>query len=76
MQDAWVSFIRDPYKGLTNFGWPVYNPNSEYISRAGRIHVTLLANYGIGSTLVELFTNNSATAKFVDPAKYDQFCPF
>ena len=32
MQDAWVAFIRDPYKGLTNFGWPVYNPNSESIS--------------------------------------------
>ena len=25
MQGAWVSFARDPAKGLLNYGWPLYN---------------------------------------------------
>jgi len=29
MQSACVAFARDPAKGLFNFGWPMYNADSE-----------------------------------------------
>jgi hypothetical protein len=29
MQSAWVAFARDPAQGLSNFGWPLYNTDTE-----------------------------------------------
>lgn len=35
VQDAWVTFARDPQQGLTNFGWPKYNPNTASLVQIG-----------------------------------------
>ena len=35
MQGAWVAFARDPQNGLTNFGWPRYNPNTNSLAILG-----------------------------------------
>ncbi|KAF9561150.1 carboxylesterase [Agrocybe pediades] len=37
MQSAWVAFARDPVHGLTNFGWPVYNPTTASTAQLGNI---------------------------------------
>ena len=29
VQGAWAAFARDPAKGLTNYGWPTYDPNED-----------------------------------------------
>lgn len=33
MQGAWAAFARDPAKGLTNYGWPEYNPDTSSLIR-------------------------------------------
>jgi hypothetical protein len=30
VMSAWAAFAKDPKEGLTRFGWPVYDENSEY----------------------------------------------
>jgi hypothetical protein len=36
MQGAWVSFARDPWKGLEReFGWPVWKEGEEMVVRLG-----------------------------------------
>jgi carboxylesterase type B len=35
VQDAWVTFARDPQQGLSNFGWPKYNPNTASLVQIG-----------------------------------------
>lgn len=33
MQGAWAAFARDPAGGLTKYGWPEYNPNTNSLIR-------------------------------------------
>jgi hypothetical protein len=32
MQSAWVAFARDPAQGLSNFGWPLYDTDTDSIA--------------------------------------------
>lgn len=36
MQGAWAAFARDPEKGLTNYGWPVYSAEGETLIELAR----------------------------------------
>ncbi|KAF8518412.1 carboxylesterase [Hysterangium stoloniferum] len=35
VQGAWVSFARDPQRGLVNYGWPLYNPDTNSLALLG-----------------------------------------
>lgn len=35
MQSAWVAFARNPARGLLDFGWPMYNPNTISLAQLG-----------------------------------------
>lgn len=35
VQSAWVAFARDPQKGLLDFGWPMYDPNTNTLAQIG-----------------------------------------
>lgn len=35
MQGAWAAFARDPVAGLSEYGWPQFNPNTESLMRLG-----------------------------------------
>lgn len=35
MQSIWVGFARDPKQGLTQLGWPVYNPQTASLAQLG-----------------------------------------
>ncbi|KAF8521222.1 carboxylesterase [Hysterangium stoloniferum] len=35
VQGAWVSFARDPQHGLVNYGWPLYNPDTNSLALLG-----------------------------------------
>ncbi|KAF8576376.1 carboxylesterase [Ramaria rubella] len=35
VQGAWVAFVRDPQQGLSNYGWPKYDPNTFSLAQLG-----------------------------------------
>jgi hypothetical protein len=35
MQGAWVSFARDPTRGLVNYGWPTYQASTSSLAVLG-----------------------------------------
>lgn len=71
-QQALVTFVKDPHNGLKDFGWPIYNPNSELY---GMDESTAILILGFAATsLVELFKNNSPTATFTEGSTYDTMC--
>lgn len=35
MQQAWLAFVKDPKKGLLDYGWPLYNESTESLVRLG-----------------------------------------
>lgn len=35
IRGAWVAFAKDPVHGLTNYGWPLYDPAKETLIRLG-----------------------------------------
>ena len=46
MQTAWVAFARDPQTGLSNFGWPKYDPNTESLVQLGNFFNRSSATFG------------------------------
>ncbi|KAK0101374.1 hypothetical protein ONS95_006549 [Cadophora gregata] len=73
IQGAWAEFVKDPKKGLKEYGWPRYNPKSRTLVRLGYQNLTG-ANLGspadydiscpwafpLGNVL--LYSNSSQTA--------------
>jgi carboxylesterase type B len=51
MQSAWVAFARDPQKGLSNFGWPTYDPTSNSLIQLGNFFNPSSAAFGRGDQL-------------------------
>jgi carboxylesterase type B len=51
MQSAWVSFARDPQKGLNNFGWPNYDPSSQSLVQLGNFFNKSSATFGTGTEI-------------------------
>lgn len=51
MQSAWVAFARDPQKGLSNFGWPMYNPTSDSLVQLGNFFNRSSATFGRGTDI-------------------------
>jgi carboxylesterase type B len=73
IQGAWGAFARDSQKGLTEYGWPLYNSGKSHLFSG---YNYFFANIRTGNaTLVELAYNNDATPKFVNPKIYDASCP-
>ncbi len=35
MQQAWLSFVKDPVRGLSTYGWPKYNGTTESLVQLG-----------------------------------------
>ena len=35
MQQAWLSFVKDPQKGLSQYGWPLYNGTTRSLVQLG-----------------------------------------
>lgn len=60
MMGAWAAFARDPATGLTDYGWPAYDPGGR--SPDGR-------------TLVQLGLDDSTVVSFDEPGLYDSSCP-
>jgi carboxylesterase type B len=50
-QSAWVAFARDPQKGLSEFGWPTYNPTSDSLIQLGNFFSRSSATFGRGDQL-------------------------
>lgn len=46
MQTAWVAFARDPQTGLSNFGWPKYDPSTESLVQLGNFFNQSSATFG------------------------------
>ncbi|PBP24904.1 carboxylesterase [Diplocarpon rosae] len=40
MQGAWAAFVRNPREGLTDYGWPQYDPNSATLIRLAFANLT------------------------------------
>ncbi|XP_006461398.1 hypothetical protein AGABI2DRAFT_178570 [Agaricus bisporus var. bisporus H97] len=51
MQSAWVAFARDPENGLSDFGWPMYNPTSDSLIQLGNFFNKSSATFGRGDQL-------------------------
>jgi hypothetical protein len=37
IQQLWVAFARDPKRGLLDFGWPLYDPNTTSLGQIGNV---------------------------------------
>ncbi|KAK8029870.1 hypothetical protein PG993_011161 [Apiospora rasikravindrae] len=82
MMGAWVAFARDPKRGLTSYGWPLYDPSGKFFvlaplrsrTRRTRAHYRRFC-VNIGNTLVRLGYQNSPEPSFVAPITYDNHCP-
>jgi len=48
MQTAWATFAKNPISGLTNYGWPLYDPSKP-----------TLVNLGDGNATTAVLTNHS-----------------
>ncbi|KAF5354809.1 hypothetical protein D9756_005707 [Leucocoprinus leucothites] len=46
MQSAWVAFARDPQHGLSNFGWPKYDPATQSLVQLGNFFNRSSATFG------------------------------
>ncbi|KAF5354819.1 hypothetical protein D9756_005708 [Leucocoprinus leucothites] len=46
MQSAWVAFARDPQQGLSNFGWPKYDPATQSLVQLGNFFNRSSATFG------------------------------
>jgi hypothetical protein len=51
MQSGWVAFARDPQKGLSDFGWPMYNPTTNSLVQLGNFFNLSSAAFGSGGQL-------------------------
>ncbi|KAL2075539.1 hypothetical protein VTL71DRAFT_482 [Oculimacula yallundae] len=40
MRGAWAAFAKDPQKGLTNYGWPLYNTSQDTLVRIAYENIT------------------------------------
>lgn len=40
MRGAWAAFVSDPERGLREYGWPEYNPNTESLVRLAYMNAT------------------------------------
>lgn len=48
VQQAWVAFARDPTRGLSNYGWPTYNPTTASLVQLGNPANNTGATFGQG----------------------------
>lgn len=71
MASAWVAFASDPKEGLTKFGWPQYNPDSEFSTW---FSIPLVANDLKEKTLVGLAYKNSIKSHLLHPSDVEQRC--
>lgn len=66
MQAAWAAFAKDPYSGLTKFGWPQY-------SSGGDTLIEIAANY-VGEPLNVLEAAQLPIVTFQSSRKYTEKC--
>ena len=60
VQGAWVAFARDPLHGLSNYGWPLYNPITSSLVQLGGLLNQTGAVFG-PTILLDATCNTTAT---------------
>jgi cholinesterase len=66
MRGAWAAFAKDPQKGLTNYGWPSYNPSQDTLIRLAYDNITGTNvinpyRYDADCVLINVSSTNSST---------------